>query len=105
MGRNTATLNYLKGSLMGNTFNMYLCGSAALTLLTFLLGLVSTGTIEGAVNSAVEFFISKLTPFPLNELLVAGGIEELAVNVAIAIGVGLLISSFNYWRNPGYGAR
>ena len=104
MGRNTATINYAVGSLGGNTFNMYLCGSALLTLLNFVFGLVETGTITGAIQVALNYFISKLTPFPLNEFLTAGGFEEVIVNIAFAIVVGLAVSSLNYWRNPGYGA-
>ena len=104
MGRNAATINYATGSLFGNTFNMYLCGSATLTLFNFLFGLVSTGTIEGAAQVAFDFFVSKFTPFPFNELLVAGGIEEFILNVIIAVTVGIAVSSFNYWRTPGSGA-
>lgn len=104
MGRNTATINYAVGSLGGNTFNMYLCGSALLTTLNFLIGLAETGSISGAIQVALNYFVSKLTPFPLNEFLTAGGFEEVAVNIVFAIAVGLVFSSFNYWRNPGYGA-
>ena len=105
MGRNTATINYAVGSLIGNTFNMYLCGGAILTSLNFLLGLAATGTIAGAVRVAKDYFVSKLTPFPLNEFLTAGGFEEVAINIGIAVLIGLVVSSANYWRNPGYGAR
>lgn len=105
MDRNTATIKYASGSLTGNTFNMYLCGSALLTTLNFFLGLAATGTIAGAVQVAINYFVSKLTPFPLDEFLTAGGFEEVLVNIGIAVAVGLLASSFNYWRNPGYGAK
>ena len=103
-GRNTATINYAAGSLTGNTFNTYLCGSAMLTTMNFFLGLYQTGTIEGAIHVAWNYFVSKLTPFPINEFLTAGGFEEVAINVAVAIAIGLAVSSFNYWQNPGHGA-
>ena len=103
MGRNTATINYAIGSLGGNTFNMYLCGSALLTLPALIFGLIETGTIGGAFQAAFDYFIMKFTPFPIDELLVAGGPEEFVMNIIFALGVGLAFSSIRYWMNPGYG--
>lgn len=104
MGRNTATINYALGSLGGNTVNMYLCGSAVLTTLNLITGFNQTGTVEGAVRVAMNYFVAKLTPFPINEFLTAGGFWEVCANIALAIVTGVVFSSFNYWQNPGYGA-
>jgi hypothetical protein len=99
MGRNTATINYAIGSSIGNTFNMYLFGSGILTSLHFLYGLLTTGTLSGAIDAALTYFISKLTPFPLNEFLTAGGFEEVAVNVLIALLIGIGVASYRYRTN------
>ncbi len=99
MGRNTATINYGIGSLFGNTFNMYVFGSAILTAGNFLIGLLQTQTFEGALTVALNYYISKLTPFPLNEFLTAGGFWEVVVNVTIALGLGLCFAMFRYRKN------
>lgn len=99
MGRNTATINYGIGSLFGNTFNMYLFGSGILTFLNFLGGLATTQSFDGAINVAINYYISKLTPFPLNEFLTASGFNEVAVNVAIALALGVVVASFRYQKN------
>ena len=99
MGRNTATINYALGSLVGNTFNMYLYGSGILTLLNFLLGLVETHSVAGGVRVALNYFIAKLTPFPLNEFLTAPGFREVAGNVVIALVIGVFVASFKYRGN------
>jgi len=99
MTRNTATINYGIGSLFGNTFNMYVFGSAILTTLNFLIGLLQTQTFEGALTVALNYYISKLTPFPLNEFLTAGGFWEVAFNVSIALGLGLFVAMYRYQKN------
>lgn len=99
MGRNTATINYGIGSAFGNTFNMYLFGSGILTFLNFLGGLVTTQTFGGAVTVAINYYISKLTPFPLNEFLTANGFTEVMVNVMIALGIGVFVASYRYRKN------
>ncbi|WP_424004172.1 hypothetical protein ACOZ4I_06475 [Haloarcula salina] len=99
MGRNTAAINYGIGSLFGNTFNMYLYGSGILTLLNFLIGLIETQSVGGAVAVAINYFVAKLTPFPLNEFLTATGFIEVLVNVAIALGVGVIVATFKYWNS------
>lgn len=99
MGRNTATINYGLGSLIGNTFNMYLFGSGILTLLNFFWGLVTTQSFEGALGVAANYYVSKLTPFPLNEFLTANGFTEVAVNVSIALFLGIGVASYKFRKN------
>jgi hypothetical protein len=99
MGRNTATINWIIGSGLKNTFNMYLFGSGILTALNFLFGLVETQSLTGAVQVAIDYYISKLTPFPLNEFLTADGFAGVVVNVALAVGIGLAVGGYRYWKN------
>jgi hypothetical protein len=99
MGRNTATIKYGLGSLIGNTFNMYIFGSGILTLLNFFWGLVTTQSFEGALDVAANYYVSKLTPFPLDEFLTASGFEEVALNITMALGLGLLIGMYRYRKN------
>lgn len=99
MGRNIATIKYGVGSIFGNAFPMYLFGSGILTALHFLMGLVRTQTVEGAIEVALNYYISKLTPFPLNEFLTASGFSEVAANITIALGVGVVVASYRYRKN------
>jgi hypothetical protein len=99
MGRNTATINYGIGSLFGNAFNMYLFGSGILTGIQFIIGLAQTESLDGALNVALNYYIAKLTPFPLDEFLTAGGFEEVALNITMALGLGLLIGMYRYRKN------
>lgn len=99
MGRNSATINYGIGSLTGNAFNMYVFGSGILTFLQFLVGLVRTKTVEGALGVAFDYYVSKLTPFPVDEFLTASGFEEVVLNVAVAICLGILVASYRYRKN------
>lgn len=99
MGRNTATIKYGIGSAVGNTFNMYVFGSGILTSLNFVIGLVETQSFEGAVQAALDYFVAKLTPFPLDEFLTASGFEEVVVNVLMALALGVLVASYRYRKN------
>jgi hypothetical protein len=99
MGKNSATINYAFGSAVGNTFNMYLFGSGILTFIQFWVGLIQTQSVDGAARVATEYFIQKLTPFPIDELLVAGGVEEFITNVFLALCVGLVVGSLRYRNN------
>lgn len=99
MGRNTATIKYGIGSAVGNTFNMYLYGGSILTSLNFIIGLVETQSFEGALQVALDYFIAKLTPFPLDEFLTASGFEEVVVNVMVALVLGVFVASFKYRKN------
>jgi hypothetical protein len=96
MRKKTAAVNYGIGSLFGNTFNVYLYGSGLLTSLNFLEGLVGTRSIEGAFELAITYFISKLTPFPLNECLTGAGFTDVAANITVALFLGVLVASFKY---------
>lgn len=99
MGQNTATIKYAIGSTFGNAFPMYLFGSGILTLFQFAKGLLQTHTVAGALEIAITYYFSKLTPFPLNEFLTASGFREVAVNITIALGLGVVLASYRYRKN------
>lgn len=105
MGRGRSTANYAAGSLLGNTFNIYLHGTAILSILTFVIGLGVTGSFEDAVRIVFEFNLSKLLAWPWDELLPAESGRDLLASHVVTIGVGLVSATYNYWRNPGYGRR
>lgn len=99
MGRNTATIKYALGSLIGNAFPMYLFGSGILTTGNFLIGLFQTQSVEGALQVALNYYISKLTPFPLDEFLTASGSQEVVLNISVALILGIVVASFRYRKN------
>jgi hypothetical protein len=96
MGREIATIKYAIGSVFGNTFNTYLFGSGILTFLRFGFGLIQEQTIEGAARVALNYYISKLTPFPLNEFLTASGFEAVLLNIGAALAIGAVESARRY---------
>mgnify|MGYP006292021167 CR=1 FL=1 len=99
MGKNTATINYAIGSAIWNAFPMYLFGSSILTSLHFLWGFGQTETIEGATEVALNYYVSKLTPFPLDEFLTASGFNEVGFNIIIALLLGVVVASYRYRKN------
>ena len=99
MGKNTATINYGIGSMFGNTFNMYVFGSGILTGLTFVWNLMLSQNMSDALSAALNYYIAKLTPFPLNEFLTSGGFVDVSINIAFAVAVGIVFASYRYRKN------
>lgn len=99
MGRNTATINYGIASVFRNTFPMYVFGSGILTFWNFLATLLTDWSIEGATQAALDYYVQKLTPFPVDEFLTAGGIEEVLANIMFAIIVGAAVAAYRYRKN------
>jgi hypothetical protein len=99
MTRPSATVNYVIGSIFGNTVKMYVYGSGILTFWNFILGLLQTGSMSGAIRVAVEYFITKFTPFPLNEFFAAGGMVEFLFNIGLAVVVGACLAGLKYQIN------
>lgn len=83
MGRNTATINYAVGSIFGNAFPMYVFGSGILTFIHFGKGLLQSGSVEWAIGFAFDYYVSKLTPFPLDAALL----------------LGVVVASYRYRKN------
>jgi hypothetical protein len=99
MGRNSATIKYGIGSLLGNSFNMYLFGSGILTFLQFILGAARTRDIEQGLRIALDYYVAKLTPFPWNEFLTASGFREVLFNISLALCIGVVVASYRYRKN------
>lgn len=91
-------MNYATGSITGNTFNIYLHGTAIISLITLFFGLLASGSLESAVQVVLDFYITKLLPWPLDELYLAQTIAELVISHGITVGVGTVSATFNYWR-------
>jgi hypothetical protein len=101
MGRNTGAVNYALGSLIGNTFNIYLHGVAVLSGLTFLFGLITSGNIGEAITVVMDFYISKLLPWPLDEIYLAQTLNDLIISHVITVGVGVSSATFRWWTSQG----
>ena len=101
MRRNKGAINYAGGmatSRVGLT-NMYIYGGLVLSLLTFLLGLATSGSIAAAMNTLLDFYIIRLVPWPLDELLLAETLIELVISHVITISVGLFFATSKWWAN------
>ena len=99
MRRNRGAVNYAAGTATSKVglVNMYIHGGAILSALTLLVGLLTTGTVDAAVQVWWEFYMTKVLPWPIDELLTAAGITDLLVSHAITIGVGLLSATSKWW--------
>lgn len=101
MRRNSGAIRYAGGmatSRVGLT-NMYIYGGSILSLLTFIMGLATAGNIDAAVNTVIDFYIMRLVPWPLDELLLAETLVELLISHAITVGVGLFFATSKWWKN------
>lgn len=101
MKRNRGVLNYILGSITSPQalVNMYIYGGSLLTIFTFLWGLFSAGTVNGATQVLIDFYIMKLFPWPLDELLMAKTISELIFSHVLTTGTGLIVASSKWWKN------
>ena len=97
MGYNTGMVKYFVGVVLLNTFPMYVFGSGIMTGWQFFQAFVAERSAEAALAFAIDYYISKLTPFPVNEFLTASGFEEVVVNIMIAVLVGAAVASVK-WR-------
>lgn len=90
-------LKYFIGVVLFNAFPMYVFGSGIMTGWQFLKTLTVERSIDAALTFAFEYFVDKLTPFPINEFLTASGFQEVTVSIGIAILVGAVVASVK-WR-------
>ena len=79
--------------------NMYLYGGLVLSLLTFLLGLATSGSVAAAINTLLDFYIMRLVPWPLDELFLAETLFELVISHAITVSVGVFFATSKWWVN------
>jgi len=98
MGYNEGMVKYFFGVIVMNTFPMYVYGSGLMTGWEFLNVFVAQQSFDAALSFAADYYISKLTPFPLDEFLTSGGFEEVLANVFVAVIVGAAVASLK-WRN------
>jgi hypothetical protein len=76
---------------------MYIHGGAIISTHTLLLGLLDAGSHDAAIQAWWEFYMRKVLPWPIEELLTATGITDLVVSHVITIGVGLLSAASKWW--------
>ena len=99
MRRNGGAVRYAAGTATSRVglVNMYIYGGSILSLLTLIMGFGSTGTLAGAIDVLIRFYIMRLSPWPLGELLLAETVIELVVSHGITIGVGLSFATSKWW--------
>ncbi len=99
MRRNRGAVNYATGTATSKTglINMYIHGGVILSVLALLMGLVTAGSLDAAIHVWWEFYMSKVLPWPVDELLTADGLFDLIISHAITIGVGLLSATSKWW--------
>lgn len=98
MRKSRQSVNYATGSILGNTFNIYLHGTAIISLFTLFVGLLASGSLETAIRVVIDFYITKLLPWPLDEAYIAQTIAEFIISHVITVAVGTVSATFNYWR-------
>lgn len=76
---------------------MYIYGGSVLSLLTFVLSLASSGDVGAAFTAVIEFYIMRLIPWPLDEVLLASSLFELVISHLITIAVGLFVATGKWW--------
>lgn len=103
MRRTGASVNYAAGSLTGNLFNIYLHGTAIISAIHLVFGLATAGDLATAINAVIDFYIMRLVPWPLDEILLAETLADLLITHTITVTIGLLSASIRYWlNNPNY---
>ena len=98
MGYNTGMIKYFFGVILFNAFPMYIFGSGIMTSWQFAKTFIAERSFDAAVGFAIEYYISELTPFPLNEFLTASGFEEVVVSIGLAVLLGAVVASIR-WRS------
>jgi hypothetical protein len=66
MRRSQQSLNYATGSLRGNIVNIYIHGTAIISLIALFFGLLASGYLQNAIQVVLDFYIAKLLPWPLD---------------------------------------
>jgi hypothetical protein len=99
MRRNRGALNYATGTATSKNglINMYIHGGAIISVFTLFIGLVSSGSVDAAIQVWWEFYMTKVLPWPIDELLTASGLTDFILSHAITIGVGLISATSKWW--------
>lgn len=101
MGRNTGSIKYMVQSFRKNPVNMYIHGGAILSLFALITGLLASGSIAGAFDTLLNFYLGKLLPWPFHEFLTAKGIVDFVISHLITIAVGTLSATSKWWASMG----
>lgn len=101
MRRNSGAIRYAGGMATSRVglSNMYIYGGSILSLITFVFGLATAGSVDAAVNTVIDFYIMRLVPWPLDELLLAETFFELLISHLVTISVGLVFATSKWWKN------
>lgn len=96
MRRSQQSVNYAIGSIFGNTINIYLHGTVILSLITFIIGLLTSGTLDKAMLFMLDFYIAKLLPWPLDEAYLAETVGDFVISHTITVIVGTASATYRY---------
>ena len=76
---------------------MYIHGGVILSALALVFGLFTVGSLEGAIYVWWDFYMTRVLPWPVDEILTADGFFDLFFSHMITIGVGLLSATSKWW--------
>jgi len=101
MGRGRRTAKYAAGTATNPTAieNLYIYGGTVWASLYLIFGIMETGTIPGALNVLVDFYIMKLFGWPWDELLLSETLFGLLRSHVQTWGVGWLVATGKYGLN------
>lgn len=99
MGRHTGALKYGAKAPVTNPINIYIHGGAILSVITLTIGFLNSGSFAEAIDLVLNFYIGKLLPWPLYEVLTAKGITDLIISHLITIGVGTASATSRWWAS------
>ena len=89
-------MNYAVGSIFGNTMNIYIHGTAIISLFTLFVGFLASGSLEEAIPIVFDFYLTKLIPWPLDEAYMAQTIAEFVISHVITIAIGAFSATYRY---------
>jgi len=78
---------------------MYIYGGSVLSFLTLIVGMATVGTMEGAIEVWLEFYVMRLVPWPLDEAVLADTLRDLVISHLITILVGQSIATSRWVAN------
>lgn len=101
VGRSTGAIRHATNTPRTRTglTSMYIYGGSILSLLSLVVGLIGSGSLSAAVEVVINFYISRLVPWPVDQLLLAETWFELIVSHGVTVGVGQLVASTKWWAS------
>lgn len=101
MSRGVRTANYAVGTAT-NTItikNLYKYGGPVWATIYLVIGLMGSGTIDGAITVLLDYYIMKLFAWPWDELLLAETLGGLFISHLQTWVVGWLVATLKYGIN------